>query len=501
MRLAVAIALQVLLTFASGCSTYQSVEKEVLRAVEDWHQPGIQLGPREVREPSTIPAAGRLAAPETANERESHARQSASPSPLQTYIGEALERNPSVKAAADDARARLERIVQVTALPDPVLRTIIRPEPIQTAAGDMYFTLGVGQKIPLPARLDRAGRAAAAEVRMAIERLNAARLQVIADVEHAYYRLYLTERSIELTKAHQQSLENLEQVLASQYRVGRIEQQDLLRIQTEIAKLRDDGSRLGHRRASAAAALNQLLDYPPGRELPTTQPISPQTFDADGDQLIALAAKHNPELAVLTHQAERDREAIELARLAHWPDATIGFEWTYTKPRVPFIPPINPDTRVRPPYSDKSDKGDDNWALMLQFNLPIWLERIEAAKREARQRLRRTQHEKQAALNMITFRVYDAWVRVQTQQDTIRLLESTLIPQTRQTYDVSLTAYQAGKVGFLTVIDNWQRLLDFELMLHREVADLETAFSELQREVGLQLIREGIASETESQGE
>jgi len=420
---------------------------------------------------------------------------------LRTYVREALERSPSIHAAVANVEATLEKIPQVTSLPDPFLRMVVRPEPIQTAAGDMYFTLGVGQKIPLPARLNRAGRAAAAEVRMAIERLNATRLAVIAAVEHAYYRLYLTERSIELTKAHAQSLENLEQVLASQYRVGRVEQQDLLRIQTEIAKLRDDESRLGHRRASAVAALNRLLDYPPARELPTTQPISPQTFDADVEQLIVLAAEHNPELAVLAHQAERNREEIELARLAHWPDATIGFEWTYTEPRDPFLPPINPDTGVRPPYNDKSDEGDDNWALMLQFNLPIWLDRIEAAKREARQRLQRTRYEKQAALNRIAFRVFDAWVRVQTQQDTIRLLQSTLIPQTRQTYDVSLTAYQAGKADFLTVIDNWRRLLDFELMLHREVADLETAFSELQREVGLQLIREEIASETKSQGE
>jgi outer membrane protein TolC len=76
-----------------------------------------------------------------------------------------------------------------------------------------------------------------------------------------------------------------------------------------------------------------------------------------------------------------------------------------------------------------------------------------------------------------------------------------LIPQCRQTYEVSLTAYQAGRSEFLTVIDNWRRLLDFELMLHRETADLETTLSELQREVGLQLIRHEIAPETEDQGE
>ncbi|UCG16828.1 MAG: TolC family protein [Phycisphaerales bacterium] len=475
------------LAVTSACSTHRSAAEEVSKAITDWHRPSILLDQGESGELPAVPSAERSVGVGITEEEEGHGRRSASPSPLQSYVRQALERNPSVRAASADARAKLERIAQVTSLPDPVLRAIVRPEPIQTAAGDMYFTLGVGQTIPLPAKLEGAGRSAAAEVRMAIERLNAVRLGVIADVEQAYYRLYLTDRSIELTEAHRQLLEELEPVLASQYRAGGAEQQDLLRIQIEIAKLRDDENRLGRRRASAAAALNQLLDYPPDRELAGTLPISPRTFDADVEQLIALAAAHNPELATFTHRAQRDREEIALARLAHWPDATIGFEWTYTEPRDPFIPPINPQTGIRPPYNDRSDGGDDNWALTLQLNLPIWLGRIEAAKREARQRLHETQHEKQAVLNKIAFRVYDAWVRVQTQQETIRLLESTLIPQAKQTYEVSLTSYQAGKTDFLTVIDNWRRLLDFELMLHREVADLEIAFSELQRQVSVQL--------------
>jgi outer membrane protein TolC len=475
------------LVVACGCSTRRSAAEDVSKAIDDWDRPSVRLDGGESEEPPAVPSAERSVGAGITEEQEARGQRFASPSPLQSYVQEALERNPSVRAAAAAARAELERIAQVTSLPDPVLRAIVRPEPIQTAAGDMYLTLGVGQTIPLPAKLDGAGRAAAAGVRMAIERLNAVRLSVIAGVEQAYYRLYVTDRGIELTEAHRRSLEELEPVLASQYRAGGDEQQDLLRIQTEIAKLRDDESRLGRRRASAAAALNQLLDHPPARELAATRPISPRTFDADVEQLIALAAAHNPELAAFTHRAQRDREEMELARLAHWPDATIGFEWTYTEPRDPFIPPINPQTGVRPPYNDRSAGGDDNWALTLQLNLPIWLGRIEAAKREARQRLHETQHEKQVVVNMITFRVFDAWVRVQTQQETIRLLESTLVPQAKQTYDVSLTSYQAGKTDFLTVIDNWRRLLDFELMLHREVADLEIAFSELQRQVSVQL--------------
>ncbi len=495
--LAVGVAIPVLLTAAPGCSTNRSVDREVSQAVRSWHRPGVWHTREVTGEHSGVSVIRSPAGAGTREEADSEGHGHPSSSQMQEYVREALERSPAVLAAMADARVKLARVTQVTALPDPILRLAVRPEPIRTAAGDVYFVLGVGQKIPLPARLDHAGRAAVAEVRMAIERLNATRLQVIADVEQAHYRIYLTDRSVELTRAHRVSLENLEQVVATQYRVGKAEQHDLLRVQTEVAKLRDNESRLARRRTSAAAALNQLLDYPPARELPATEPIQSQTFDAGVEQLLALAVEHSPDLAILIHQSERDQEGVELADLGYWPDVTIGAEWTYIEPRDAFEPPNAPQSNI----NRMSETGTDSWALMLQFNVPIWFDRIEAAKQEARSRLLKTQHRRQAALNQITFRVFNAWTNVQTQQDTIEVLESTLIPQARQTYEVSLTAYQAGRSDFLAVIDNWRRLLDFELMLHREVAELETAFSQLQREVGLQLVRDEITSKTQGQGE
>jgi len=496
-RLAAGFALSVFL--AHGCSWHQPVEREVSQTIDAWQRPVFQSDSAKPGECSDRTASESAPGTGALEEGEGHnqTRPSSSTPQLQPWITGALARNPAVLAAMADARTKLARVAQATALPDPFLRFAVRPEPIRTAAGDLHFTFGVGQKIPLPARLEHAGRIAEAEVRMAIERLNATRLQVIADVEQAYYRLYLTDRSIELTRAHRLSLENLEQVVAMQYRVGKAEQHDLLRVQTEVAKLRDNENRLAHRRTAAAAALNQLLDYPPTGEVPTTETVHVRAFDADVEQLVALAVEHNPELAILIRQAERDQEGVELSDLDHWPDVTIGAEWTYIEPRDAFEPPDAPRGAV----NRMSETGTDSWALMLQFNVPIWFDRIEAAKQEARSRLLQTRHRRQAALNMIEFRILDAWTRVQTQQDTIKLLESTLIPQARQTYDVSLTAYQAGRSNFLTVIDNWQRFLDFELMLHREVAELETAFSQLQREVGLQLVRDEIAAKTKEQGE
>ena len=461
---------------STGCATYRQSRQEVERAVHQWQRRRTALAEAPIDEsPSThVPRPEPGAAPSR---------------PVDRYIRQALERNPGIQAAIAEARAKLERIPQVTSLPDPIIRTITRPEPIQTAAGDMYFTLGISQTIPLPARLERAGNVAAAETRAALERVNTKRVEIIADVERAYWQIYRLDRYVEITQENRRLLEDLEGVVDTQYQVGEVRQQDLLRVQTELAKLRDDEHRYQIRRASAVAALNQLTDHPPRRHVPTTEPVDVPAFEADVGRLIGLASDHNPELAALRERIERDREQIELAELGYWPNVTLGAEWNYLQGRDPFIPPVNPSTGVRPPINRKSDVGDDNWAVMVQMNLPIWTQRVDAARREARQRWLATRSELRSAENLIAFRIFDAWSRVEAQQHTLRVLDSELLPQSRHTYEVTLISYQAGEVEFVSLIDNWRRWLDFELMRHRETVDLEIAFADLQREVGVQLLR------------
>jgi cobalt-zinc-cadmium efflux system outer membrane protein len=471
-------AAALLLCFPAGCATYERSQRDVEHVVHEWRRQRAVLAP-----PATQPAVSQS---EPAGEP---VHPDAPRRPVDTYIQEALERNPGIQAAAAHARAELERIPQVTALPDPVVRAAVRPEPIQTAAGDVFFTLGVSQTFPLLAKLERAGNIAAAETRVALEQLDAKRVQLIADVERAYWQIYRLDRFLEITRTNRQVLEDLEGVVQTQYEVGQVPQQDLLRVQTELAKLRDDEHRYELRRSAAVAALNQLADQAPQRSIPETVTVDPPRVAADVEQLVALAGDHNPELAILRQRIGANREQIELAKLGYWPDLTLGFEWNYLEGREPFIPPVNPQTGQRPPINRKSEVGDDNWAIMLQMNVPIWAQRVEAAKREARQRLLATQSELRNTENLVAFRIFEAWSRVEAQQHTLYVLETELIPQSRQTYEVTLTGYQAGETDFITLIDNWRRWLDFELMRHRETVDLEIAFADLQREVGLQLIR------------
>ncbi len=474
------VAALALTTVVSGCATYTQTQQHAERVIGRRTRQSARLETSRTRKVSSHAPKPNASKPVASVVTER---------PVDAFVREALERNPGIQAATANARAQLERILQVTSLPDPVLRTVTRPEPIQTAAGDVYFTFSVSQTFPMLAKLERAGNIAASQTRASLEKLNSKRVQVVADAERAYWQIYRFDRYLEINRENLRVLEDLSRVVETQYEVGAVPQQDLLRVQIEVAKLRDDEHRLAVQREAAVAALNQLANQPPHRKIPTTDPADVVAIDGDVNELIGLAVEHNPQLAVLREHISANEEQVELAKLGYWPDMTVGFEWNYLEGRDSFVPPINPTTGQRPAYSRKSEVGDDNWAVMLQFNLPIWTQRVEAAKREAHQRLIAAKKEQHDAENMVAFRVFDAWSRVQSQQHTLRVLGDELIPQSRQTYEVTLTAYQSGDSDFVALIDHWRRWLDFELMRHRETVDLELAYSDLQREIGMQLLR------------
>jgi outer membrane protein TolC len=64
------------------------------------------------------------------------------------------------------------------------------------------------------------------------------------------------------------------------------------------------------------------------------------------------------------------------------------------------------------------------------------------------------------------------------------LFRDVILPQARQTVEASLSGYRAGAVDFLTLASNWRRMLQFELMLHENIADLHRGLASLEQALG-----------------
>lgn len=467
-----------------GCALSQTADRDVSTAIARYAHERSQTGETYARgtRPVSRTSATRpttLAVP--ANETEVEPRS------LRDYIVLALEQNPDIKAAEEMARMRAARVPQVTALPDPMLMTRTLPEPIRTAEGDNYFNLGIQQKFPVPEKLDRAGRVALQETRMAIEELKRRRLGVIAEVKRAYFRIYIIDRTIEVDLTNQDLLRGLIDAARAQVASGRRRQDDVLRAQVELSNLESQLVELRQQRQTTVAMLNRVVSRPPATPVPTLGEYDVRSVDVQMDALFAAAAEHNPDLQRLKQQLERDRQNVELAKLAYWPDFTLGFEWMDMRPREAFVPPPNPQTGMVPPVNRMSEDGSDNWAITLSVNIPLWIEKIEAGIREANSRRMATQHEFVAAKTRANFEIEDAPARVPAQSEMAAIFKDTIIPQAQQAYEVSRASYSAGASDFLFVIDNWQKWLMFTIQYHRALGELERSVADLAAAIGLSL--------------
>ncbi|MCZ6683914.1 MAG: TolC family protein [Planctomycetota bacterium] len=407
---------------------------------------------------------------------------------LAGLIAIALERNPDILAAIDVARGMASRVPQATALPDPFLSTKTLPEPVRTAEGDNYFVLGVKQKLPVPEKLDRRGRVALESARMAMEQLEQTRLRVIGDVKRAYFQLYALDNTISITEENLVLLRDLIEVTRGQLVAGRGQQEDVLRSQVELSNLESKLVELRQRRITTASFLNALLDRPHTIRVPTPPEYDVRRVALQVDQLLRFAAQTNPELKRLKRQIARDEHGVGLAKLAYWPDFTIGFEWMQMDPRAAFRPPVNPQTGMRPRTPQMSEDGSDNWAITFGFNIPLWFEKIEAGIREARHKLSASRHQLTSVRNLVTFKVQDALARVRSFREIANLFATTIIPQAEQAYEVSRAGYVAGTSDFQFVIDNWQKWLLFRIQYYRTLAELERSVADLEQVVGISLV-------------
>ena len=469
-----------------GCALDRTARQEVSTVIEKFDKDREHQARLYSQAPTSQPVTERAVRPR---------QQDVLPATLREFIVLALENNPEIKQAEDIMRAKVERIAQVTALPDPIVRTKTLPEPVRTAEGDNFFILGISQKFPVPEKLDRAGRIALEETRMAISRLEQTRLRVIGEVKRAYFRLYIIDRTIQILQENQDLLKSLIDVASGQVAAGRRSQEDVLRAQVELSNLEAQLINLRQRRATTVAMLNTLLDSAPDTPIGSPEPFDIRKVEIKLKKILALGAGSNPELKRFAQQIDRDSQAVALAKLAWWPDFTIGFEWMLMESRRAFQPPVNPNTGKRPVAPQMSEDGSDNWAITFGFNLPIWFDKIRAGIVEAQRRLDASMHQYASMRNTIYFRIDDAFWRVRAQQELAELFDSTIIPQARQTYEVSRAGYVSGTSDFQYTIDNWQKWLMFTIQYHRSIGELERSVADLEQAIGLSLTEVGESHE------
>jgi outer membrane protein TolC len=390
------------------------------------------------------------------------------PLALATAIQEAMANNPDLLALRSQVDTVRRRPAQEHGLNPPTADATIWQWPINTVnpANTNMYMFTMEQEIPGPGKRDLRAAVAEKDIALADTDVTVRARQVIDEIQHAYAALFIARKAIDIHIASVDLLRQIADVAQEKYTTGRISQQDVLKPVLELSKLHTDIVTFEEQAAIATARLNVSLNRGPDTSIgPLTDPSETLATPPIAD-LQRLALEHQPELARARLEIDKANAELAVAKGDYKPDFTVegGYmllpgttdAWTG---RVGITWPNAPWSRAK-----------------LDARVAEQTSAVDVAK--ARER---------AAENLVRLAVQEAYARVTSARDRAALFRTTIVPQARQTMEVSRVAYQTDRVDFQTLIDNERALLDAQLDYYRALSDLAMARADLERAVGADL--------------
>ncbi len=389
---------------------------------------------------------------------------------LGVIIKEAQKNNPEILAAKSRYEAAKARIPQAKSLEDPVVGLTFektRGSPFQlnkTASEDRM--LSINQAIPSFGKLSLKGKIALVESQMIASEYKNKELQIINELKHAYHDLFINYKEIDLNEASLVFLKEVAENAEAKYTVGDIQQEDLFKINLEIAKLSNYIINLSQERKSIEVRLNSLLNRKTDSLVGVPELREDLLFlTKDSDSLYRIALENQPELLIFSYAIEKNKYAKSLAKRSFLPDIMTGVVM-----RGITTGTIGP------------------WDLMLAFSVPLWFwtkQRYEV--KEAIANLEEAQAAYLAMKNRAIAEVKELYTKVKIAQNRINLYKNTQIPLLKGSIEVSRSAYLSGKGNIMMLLDSERMLVEAKMDYYRSLVEYHINLADLERTVGVDL--------------
>jgi cobalt-zinc-cadmium efflux system outer membrane protein len=382
----------------------------------------------------------------------------------------ALTSNPAVLRLEQQVLAAWAKTEHIDRLPDPTVGANLFVSPIETAAGSQRANLNVAQMIPWLERLDAKTQQACCEAMALQQALDAQRLNVVADVRAAWFRLFVLGRQMMIARAHQQLLGSLIELATARIATGTASQGDVLLGTLEISRLEEQLISWQQQIESTKAELNRLA----GRE--ASVPVGvPETLevalpDWSHEFLSQLAFQNQPAIEAARLQTHATRWGIEVARLERRPNFAVNASWFAIDGNRPASPIV--------------DVGQDAWSLGAQVSLPVWRKKYDALENEAIWKHQASHATIEEVTRHFDSRLRDLWEQAVAADRTRQLYADTILPQARQTLDADQQSYASGAVEFDRVVRDVRNVLTLEDGLHRATGQLATALARIEEAIG-----------------
>lgn len=405
----------------------------------------------------------------TVMDASTHASSPDSEPSLALFVEQALQASPRLQAARSRAAASAAKIDQAGAWDEPQVGVDFFATPITSAnpfKDGMETDYFIQQMVPLFGKKGSMRDAATAEARMAEQSAVEVERKLVADVKIAYSMIYAAQRRIDVNAENQRLLELIVASGNTRYRVLMMSQSDLLKAQVEMAKLQNERAELDQQLSNAFAMMNALRALPPTAEIGRVQDPPVVKLALSREDLLARALEFRPELRAMGHELEMNRADLAASKADRLPDLMI-----------------------RGMYKQMAE-GTDQWSAMFSVNIPIapWASGRTSGKVEEIELLERATEQSLAEMKrMVQAEVLDAYSKVDSRLEKIERFRAAILPQSEQSLQSALAAFQVDKVDFLSLLDSYRMLQMLKMEYYMTISEYVAGVALLEKATGADL--------------
>lgn len=387
---------------------------------------------------------------------------------LSALIELGIATNPGLKAARARWMAAIQYAESRGVLNDPTLSIAYYAQSVETRVGPQKAAIMVGQSFPWFGKLKTERKIANMQAEVAYHRYAEKAQLTGLEIEHTFWEYQYTLHSIEITDRNVELLKSIEGVIFTKYATSQAGHPDIITAQTDRLQLEDRLRSLNAMLASRHRNLVNALGFTPedddlNRWFENHPPNPPRIFPEDAAEI----ALHNHGYQSALVNMSVAAQSVRLANYASKPNFTIGGNLIITD--------LNPAMA-----DDAPGNGKDPLVISVGLSLPIHFRRNRAKIATAIAKKQSADYSAGDMAGDIETAATLAQYGLSDAADRITLLEEALIPLAREGLGATERAYIGDRVNYNTLINAQRTILNYELQLHRAIADAAMANARLK---------------------
>lgn len=377
---------------------------------------------------------------------------------LPQALAMALDKNPELAAARQRVEAATGRAVQARVWPNPELELSAEDMPADhVGLSRSKNMIGIAQTVPFPGKKLLDARIGRREISAAENEYRARERELVRAVKSAFYRALAAEQKVVVSEQLLDLSQSLVKAATKRVEAGAAGNQESLRAEIELERTGLELTAARRELTEAQKELATLLGRP-------REPLGAVQGELHAAVPVvdATALAQHPNLRAARAHRERAELEWRRARLEPLPDVTLG-------------------------VAGGRAEAENETLMELRVSLPLPIfDRGQGRKRETRALADIARYDLTATEQRLWQDFDVAGARLRAAGEQVETYRTRILPKAEEALRLVRGGFEAGKFGFLDLVDTQRTLAEARLAYLDKLLELNLAHAELEALAGTQ---------------